>query len=105
MSESAIKIGIPSLAYIEQFYADYRRDPASVPAEWRAYFTAAGNGNGDPVQLGPAFKTRSLFNPPETARPGHAGLQPDIRAESISERLHQLVRNYRSRGHIIAAVN
>ncbi len=29
----------------------------------------------------------------------------DPRAENLSERLHQLVRNYRGRGHIIAAVN
>ena len=57
------------------------------------------------VQLGPSFKPRSLFHPVASAPPKRAGFQADIRAESVSERLHQLVRNYRSRGHIIAAVD
>src|ERR1700722_8659378 len=105
MSESANKTGIQNLAYVEQFYADYRRDPDSVPAEWREYFAASVNNAGATVQLGPLFKSRSLFNPVEANTNGHAQFQPDPRAENLSERLHQLVRNYRGRGHIIAAVN
>ena len=35
----------------------------------------------------------------------HDKHQADPRAEHLSERLHQLVRNYRGRGHIIAAVD
>ncbi len=105
MSESAIQTGIQSLAYVEQFYADYRRDPNSVPVEWRAYFAASVNGADDPAQIGPSFKSRSLFNPVESNSIGHARFQPDPVAENISERLHQLVRNYRGRGHIIAAIN
>src|SRR5277367_6309232 len=105
MSESANKTGIQSLAYIEQFYADYRRDPNSVPPEWREYFTASANGSDGAVQIGPSFKPRSVFNPAESNSNGHAQFQPDPRAENLSERLHQLVRSYRGRGHIIAAVN
>jgi 2-oxoglutarate dehydrogenase E1 component len=105
MSESAIKAGIESLAYVEQFYADYRRDPNSVPPEWREYFTAAANGSDGTVQIGPSFKSRSVFNPVESNSTGHARFQSDPRAENLTERLHQLVRSYRGRGHIIAAVN
>src|ERR1700722_414979 len=105
MGESANKIGIQSLAYIEQFYADYRRDPNSVPAEWREYFASSGNGADDARQLDHPFKLRSASNPVESAPTKHLQFQSDPRAENLSERLHQLVRNYRGRGHIIAAVN
>jgi 2-oxoglutarate dehydrogenase E1 component len=105
MSESANKTGIQNLAYVEQFYADYRRDPDSVPADWREYFAASVNGADATVQLGPSFKSRSAFNPVEIARTKQSPFQSDPRAENLSERLHQLVRNYRARGHIIAGVN
>jgi 2-oxoglutarate dehydrogenase E1 component len=98
--------GISSLAYIEQFYADYRRDPNSVPPEWRAYFVAADNGGSDgAVKLGPSFKPRSVFNPAESAPIERAFLRLDPRAANVSDRLSQLVRNHRVRGHIIAAVD
>ena len=105
MSESMIRTGSQSLAYIEQFYADYRRDPNSVPPEWREYFAASVNGSDAKVQLGSSFKPRSLFNPVESRATEHDKYQDDPRAENLSERLHQLVRSYRGRGHIIAAVN
>jgi 2-oxoglutarate dehydrogenase E1 component len=105
MSQSAIQAGIESLAYVEQFYADYRRDPHSVPAEWREYFSAAANGADGAVQLGASFKPRSLFNPVASRATGHNSQPDDPRVENLSERLHQLVRSYRGRGHIIAAVN
>jgi len=105
MSESTIRAGIQNIAFLEQFYADYRHDPDSVPAEWRDYFSASVNGADETVQIGPSFKSRSVFNPVEMAPTGRNGFQRDPRAENLSERLHQLVRNYRGRGHIIAAVN
>src|SRR5271170_599811 len=105
MNESANKTGIQNLAYVEGFYADYRRDFDSVPTEWREYFADSLNGADATVQLGPSFKSRSVFNPVETDATKHSRFQPDPRAENLSERLHQLVRNYRGRGHIIAAIN
>ena len=105
MNKSANKTGIQNLAYIERFYADYRHDSNSVPAEWREYFAASLNGADATVRLGPSFKSRSVFNPVETAATKYSRFQPDPRAENLTERLHQLVRNYRGRGHIIAAIN
>ena len=105
MSESANKTGIQSLAYVEQFYADYSRDPNSVPVEWREYFAASANGADVTAQIGPSFKSRSVFNPAESSSIKPARFQSDPRADTLSDRLHQLVRNYRGRGHIIAAVN
>ncbi|MEI9960701.1 MAG: thiamine pyrophosphate-dependent enzyme [Limisphaerales bacterium] len=105
MNKSTNQTGIQSLAYVEQLYADYRRDPDSVPTEWREHFEASLNGADGLVQVGPSFKPRSMFNPIAAGSNGHVHFQADPRAENLSERLHQLVRNYRGRGHIIAAVN
>ncbi|HEY5298019.1 MAG TPA: 2-oxoglutarate dehydrogenase E1 component [Verrucomicrobiae bacterium] len=103
MSESANKTGVQSLAYLENFYADYRRDPLSVPPEWREFFAATVNG--DNAQVGPSFKPRSVFNPFQSPAPERNGLPADSSAANLSERVHRLVRNYRGRGHIVAAVN
>jgi 2-oxoglutarate dehydrogenase E1 component len=105
MSESTTEAGIQNLAYVERFYADYRHNPDSVPAEWREYFAASVNGADAAVQLGPSFKSRSVFNPVETTWIKRSQIESDPRAENLSERLHQLIHNYRGRGHIIAAVN
>jgi len=95
-----------SLAYLEGLYADYLRDPASAPPEWRRYF--AGLTNGEPTEQpaapGPSFRAYSVFNPPSTRRngavrreePGVAGLQESVDA---------LIRSFRTRGHIIAQVD
>ena len=91
---------LQSLAYVEQFYAEYKRSPENVPPEWREYFAGFGNGNGEAVQLGPSFKSGNTFES------GPARLHPvDARAASLSDRLNQLIHNHRVRGHIIAAVN
>ncbi len=105
MTGSANRGGIESLAYVEQFYADYRRDPNLVPPEWREYFAASANGAESTVQIGPSFKAHSVFNGVES-RPATSGKsQGDPQSGNLTERLLQLVRSYRGRGHIIAAVN
>src|SRR5665213_525083 len=105
MSEFGNRTGIHNLTYAEKFYANYRRKPDSVPAEWREYFDAAGNGTGGMVQLGPSFKSRSLFDPVRVIPAEKSGVQPDPRVVNLSERLFQLIHNYRVRGHLIARVN
>jgi 2-oxoglutarate dehydrogenase E1 component len=105
VEKSATQAAIQNLAYVEQFYSDYRRNPNSVPAEWREFFADSSNGADDTAQRGVSFKPGTAPNPVETAPAGHAGFEPDLRADNLSERLRQLVQNYRDRGHIIAAVN
>src|SRR6185295_13393073 len=68
--------------------------------EWGEYFDAASNGT---VRLGPSFKARSVFDPGSTT--ATAEIKSLVSASPISERLAKLVRNYRVRGHIIAAVD
>ncbi len=53
-----------SLAFVEGLYADYLKNPASVPPDWRKYFEA--HVGVDPEfdarpQLGPSFVPPSVF--------------------------------------------
>jgi 2-oxoglutarate dehydrogenase E1 component len=106
MNKIGDKACVQSLAYIEQLYADYRRDPQSVPVVWRRYFAGFSNDQPvDGVQLAPSFKTRSLFNPFSANGTDQRTFKLDPRAASITERLYQLIRNHRVRGHNIAAVD
>ena len=93
-----------NLAYMELLYSQYRRDPESVSAEWQRYFTETldGKKNGD-SRLAPSFTPRSIFNPAVPA--GRGELQLDSRMAGIHERLYEMIRNHRVRGHMIAAIN
>jgi 2-oxoglutarate dehydrogenase E1 component len=89
-----------NIAYIESLFEDYSRDPASVPVRWREYFQSFG---AEPVQLGPSFKPRSIFNPPSvTVGPGGVSAYD---AAALQEKVDRLIRVYRARGHRIAQVD
>lgn len=101
-----------SLGFVEALYQQYAQAPDSVPEDWRTYFDRyAPTGGGGDVALGPSFRPGSIFNPPEQA--GHAfvagaaqfgGTQPaDI--AFMQDRVGQLIRNYRIRGHLAAALD
>ena len=84
---------LDNLAYLEPIYAAYRRNPESVSAEWRNYFQTPGGGKEGPDgRLDPSARGRSP-------------VQMDPRAAGVHERLYELIRNHRVRGHMIAAVN
>ena len=90
-----------NLPFIEELYADYVRDPGSLSPEWREYFDNLVNGDARVApQLGPSFKPRGLFSTTtereRDTTSAVAGLQ---------DRVNQMVRNYRVRGHRIARVN
>ncbi|HEX9995981.1 MAG TPA: 2-oxoglutarate dehydrogenase E1 component [Abditibacterium sp.] len=117
-----------SLLFVEEIYADYERDPQSVPEDWRAYFDSLsqnlGRGENGSTQIGPTFSPSSIFNPggsarlateqpKETSKPAkNAENAPDYgarRREAVTEQakarqeaVTQLVRNYRVRGHLLA---
>ena len=94
-----------SLEFVEALYDDFLRDPQSVPQDWRSYFESLSDGNGS-AQIQnrtPSFSSRSIFNPPE---PGGKGTVTEDTATAIfQERIDQLIRNYRVRGHIAAQLD
>jgi len=93
-------ISSASLPFIEGLYADFLEDPGSVDPGWRRYFETLGMEEGlrGSARKGPRFKPRSLFNPAGgngagTESPSHIALQ---------DRVDELIRGYRVRGHLIA---
>jgi 2-oxoglutarate dehydrogenase E1 component len=89
-----------NLAFIEQLYADYVSDPDSVSPEWRDYFEQFPNGETQ-VTLAPSFRPPGLFSA-EAPRRTEALSAATI---GLQDRVNQLIRNYRVRGHRIAEVN
>jgi 2-oxoglutarate dehydrogenase E1 component len=113
-----------SAAYIEGLLADFLRDPTAVDPEWRVYFQriTQGQSNGS-VSTGPSFSARSLFHPPETSvtRPAGTGAgngalasktkgaahldAARLDAARLQDRVDQLIRAYRVRGHLAAKID
>ena len=108
---------IHNLDYAEQMLAAFQRDPASIPAEWRRRFEkendAEAGGEGQKTlertrwRPGPSFAPRNVFNggdgQRDTPRPPPPALDP--LTASLHERVNELIRNYRVRGHKIAAID
>src|SRR5262245_63118421 len=97
-----------SLEFVEALYSDFLRDPESVPADWRSYFEGLTEGNGfsgaqKSARLLPAFKSWTVFNPP--AAGGNGAVAEEATAEVLQERVDQLIRNYRVRGHMAAQID
>jgi 2-oxoglutarate dehydrogenase E1 component len=103
-----LKTNVHNLAYAEELYALHQRDPLAVPPAWREYFASAATGpdgaNGI-SQPAPSFRRRGEFDSTATTTGARGDLQLDPREASVHDRLHELIRNYRVRGHIIAQVD
>ena len=102
-----MSLDIHNLDYAEQMLAAFRRDPASVPAEWRRAFeqAPAREDANRRWRLGPSFKPRNVFDGGNGAVKQRAATALDPLTASLQERLNQFVRNFRVRGHKIAAID
>jgi len=107
-----------SLDYIDDLYVQYIRDPASVSDTWREYFeqflvgagatpppTSSHDGaktspNGAPFT--PGGPTGSLDRRGST---GNELTDQMIWMSRVQDRVNQLVREYRVRGHLAAKLN
>jgi 2-oxoglutarate dehydrogenase E1 component len=94
-----------SLEFLESLYADYLRDPNSVSSDWRNYFHGLSEGNGGfkSQSLMPAFKQWSIFSPPGGG--GNGVVAEEATTALLQERVDQLIRNYRVRGHMAAQID
>ena len=105
MKNGLSSAAVHNLEYLEALYAGYLRDHQSVPEAWRPLFDGLHNGGNGKSHSGPSFHARSLFNPaplpvPRRRVPGLDPLQASVR-----DRLNQLIRNYRVRGHMLAELD
>ena len=89
-----------SLPFVEALYAAYRADPGSVSPDWRAYFAALDEelGAAPGPNGAPHFPKRSIFDPGGPVAPGG---EADA-AIALQDRVDEIVRAYRVRGHLIA---
>ncbi|HSN97005.1 MAG TPA: 2-oxoglutarate dehydrogenase E1 component [Candidatus Nanopelagicales bacterium] len=116
--------------FVEELYAQYVENPASVDPSWRAFFEANGNGNGHgaaPVFAPPAARRAALDEAREEARkstngavareletafartlsqhPPAADTPRDLSVlaqGALQARVYQLINAYRVRGHLFA---
>ena len=91
-----------NLAYLEGLYQQYLKDQASVPESWRSYFAGTVTSPTEHPRFGPSFKPGNVFNPGGSQAPSN-GCLDDIAL--TQDRVDQLVRAYRNRGHAIADID
>lgn len=92
-----------SLAYLDHLYQEYLKSPSSLPNEWRDYFKGLDQGETDlTAQYAQPFPRRSIFNPPSAKM---VAQNKRMEVAGLQERLDQLIRNFRVRGHILAEVD
>lgn len=93
-----------NLPFVEALYARYASDPESVSPEWRRYFDALPkDAFAATPRLGPSFRSTSVFDPP--GRNGATQSSDVARFADLQDRVDQLIRAYRVRGHLIANVD
>ena len=100
------EIQLPSVlnvSFVEGLYEAFQRDPGAVSREWQEYFHALENGGPQPR----ADQRAGREGVPEGLRSSMAGRarSSQIHAFGAQDRVDQLIRVYRMRGHIIAEID
>jgi 2-oxoglutarate dehydrogenase E1 component len=98
---------LANLAFAEELYFQFLRDPASVDPAWRAYFQTLDAQGSDVREKGaaalipPAAFARSLFAPtPSRAIAEGNAVASRTSVRLLSERVQRLVEAYRELGHL-----
>ncbi len=102
-----------NLAFVEELYVRWLADPGSVDDAWSKYFAALpGEASfSSRPRIGPSRRPTTLFRPvggnghaPSTAAPAALG-GGDQSVQLLQDRVDQLIRAFRLRGHLIASVD
>ncbi|HQE75405.1 MAG TPA: 2-oxoglutarate dehydrogenase E1 component [Candidatus Hydrogenedentes bacterium] len=97
-----------SLAFMEDLYEKFLERPDSIPADWRAYFTQLpGNGGPAPAPAPPreTCARRKWFQADWKDALKCQICGRDIDLAAMQHKVDKLIRNYRVRGHRVAAVD
>lgn len=112
MSNSTIPSNIANIPFVEELYVQYLTDPSGVSEPWRTWFASIapdGTFSKNP-RLEPAFTPPRVFKGRSNGQ-GFQAPQDDSTHREVSvtavqqERLAQLVRAFRERGHAIARLD
>ncbi|TWU20709.1 2-oxoglutarate dehydrogenase E1 component [Novipirellula galeiformis] len=101
-----------SLDYIDDLYVQYVRDPSSVSDTWRQYFEqflvvtnkSSFKKNGD-LTSGESTADRVAEPRDRRGSTGDEATDQSIWMSRIQDRVNQLVREYRVRGHLVAKLD
>ncbi|PJB61231.1 MAG: 2-oxoglutarate dehydrogenase E1 component [Armatimonadetes bacterium CG_4_9_14_3_um_filter_66_14] len=96
-----------SLPFAEGLYADYLHNSQSVPPDWRRYFEALPTETPGAAEFRrePSFRPSSLFNHGGDNGGAGAGQLRVSRVALMQDRVDQLIRAYRVRGHLVAKLD
>jgi 2-oxoglutarate dehydrogenase E1 component len=103
MNSSTDSPSSSNLPFVEELFAEFSRDPASIAPEWRAYFNNLKNGgNGAPNGAPALTSARAPVStgasvPDDGVSAGKIG--------KLQDKVNRLVRNYRVRGHNMASLD
>lgn len=88
-----------SRAYIDSLFDDYLQDPSSLPPQWQAYFE-----NFDPENNEIDFSSLPVAANASSSPPDHNTTNSRSVAQ-LQDRVDQLIRGYRVRGHLEAKID
>ncbi|MGA7373647.1 MAG: 2-oxoglutarate dehydrogenase E1 component [Methyloceanibacter sp.] len=93
-------------AYLEQFYASYQQAPNSVGPEWQAFFASLKDDKDDVLfqARGPSWKPSNGLEARVLAPTAFTEEQA-LAAAKDTLAARTLIRNYRTRGHLIAKLD
>lgn len=96
--------------YVAHLYATYVEDPTTVAPEWRQYFSSLGDKESEVFKdlAGPTWAQRTnQLKPQSQPLPSQKEIAPEEIQGAIlrSIRAIMLIRAYRARGHMIAALD
>jgi 2-oxoglutarate dehydrogenase E1 component len=89
--------GLINVAFLEQLYQNYTKDPSSVDPSWRHLFDE--EGGGVPAYTPPTKPKETVSTPSETVRTVYTSTVSD------DGRVLKLIEAYRTYGHLMADVN
>src|SRR3954463_11051846 len=88
-----------NLQFVEELYEKYLRDRNAVSPDWQRYFASQDGSNGG-FRPGPSFRPPSIFHPPTRRVSARADVR-SMEAAVRQDRVDQLVRGIRVRGHMV----
>ena len=101
-------LAVSNLAFAEELYYQYLRDPNSVDAGWRRYFDTLSRENGasgGAVSAPPDAFKRSIFAGSGVAASAAGAIASRTSVRLLSERVQRLVEAYREMGHLSAQLD
>ena len=84
-----------SRAYIDSLFEDFLQDPGSLPPEWQYYFS----------DFDPETSDIDVAKLPSVSAPPSGNSESPQSVAQLQDRVDQLIRGYRVRGHLIAKID